>query len=184
MMTDDLQALVMADAIGALDEDEQRTLQEQLSALSVDEREAVARLYDTALLIAASAMPEEPPPHVREQVLSARSGAPSTYTVTASAAWVDSGHPGISSAKILALDRTRGLVTMLLKGERGAIYPSHRHSTPEECYVVRGSISIGDLVLRAGDFHHADTDSEHDEILVLEPAEVMLVGAIADYLPH
>lgn len=180
-MTDDLQALVLADAVGALDEAEQRSLQQQLAQLPGDELDAVGRLYDTALMLAASADPHEPPPHARDRVLAALA-TPSTYTVEASAAWIDSGHTGIS-AKILAVDRPRGLVTMLLRGERGSVYPSHRHSTPEECYVVRGSISIGNLVLHAGDFHHADSDSEHDEILVLEPAEVMLVGAIADYLP-
>ena len=39
-------------------------------------------------------------------------------------------------------------------------------------------------VLRAGDFHHADADSDHGEIMTTEGAEVLLVGAIEDYLPH
>lgn len=181
MMTDELEALVLADAIGALDEHEQRDLHAQIAALPPDEQQAVARLYDSALAVAASAEPLEPPPHVRERVLAAARES-LHYTLRAGDAWGESGHAGIA-AKILAVDRPRGLVTMLLRGEPGATYPSHRHTTPEECYVIRGRIRIGDLELQAGDFHHADSDSDHDTILVLESAEVLLVGAIADYLP-
>lgn len=180
MMTDDFEALVMADAIGALDDNEHRTLQEQIAALPVEQQAQAAKLYDVALLVAAAAEPHDPPPGARTRLLSAVK-APGNYTVTAKQAWGESGVAGIA-AKVLAIDRPRGLVTMLLKGANGAVFPSHRHTTPEECYVVSGSIRIGDLVLRAGDFHHADPDSEHDEIHVLDDAEVLLVAGIEDYL--
>ena len=182
MMTDDVQTLVLADAIGALDDLELAQLHAQLAALSPSDLESVGQLYDTALVVAASADLHEPPPHIRERVL-AQTSQPRQYTVVSDSAWADSGVPGID-AKVLAVDRERGLVTMLLRGKVGAVYPSHSHTAPEECYVVRGSISVGDLVLRAGDFHHADPDSDHDEIVVLESAEVLLVAGIADYLPN
>jgi anti-sigma factor ChrR (cupin superfamily) len=182
MMTDDLEALVMADAIGALDDNERTDLAARLAAVSAEERAAATRLYDSTLMIAASVDLQEPPAHVRDRVLAAVR-EPAQYTVTATDAWGESGVAGIT-AKILAVDKPRQLVTMLLKGVAGAVYPSHRHTGPEECYVIRGSISVGDLVLRTGDFHHADSDSDHDEILVLEDAEVLLVAAIADYLPN
>ena len=182
MMTDDLHTLVLADAIGALDDLELSELQAQLAALSRSDQETIGQLYDTALIVAASTDLHEPPPHIRERVL-AQTRQPRQYTVASDSAWTDSGMPGID-AKVLSVDRERGLVTMLLRGTVGAVYPSHSHTAPEECYVVRGSISIGDLVLKAGDFHHADPDSDHDEILVLEAAEVLLVAGIADYLPN
>ena len=182
MMTEDFHTLVLADAIGALDDLEHTQLHAQLAALSPSDQETVGGLYDTALLVAASAELYEPPPHIRERVL-AQVAEPRQYTVGTNKAWAYSGVPGID-AKILAVDKSRGLVTMLLRGSVGAVYPSHRHTTPEECYVVRGSIKIGDLVLGPGDFHHADPDSDHDEIVVVEAAEVLLVAGIADYLPH
>ena len=182
MMTDDLHTLVLADAIGALDDIELSELHAQLATLSPSDQEAVGQLYDTALLVAASVDLHDPPPHIRERVL-AQIRQPRQYTVASDSAWADSGVPGID-AKVLAVDRERGLVTMLLRGKAGAVYPSHSHTAPEECYVLRGSISVGHLVLRAGDFHHADPDSDHDEIVVLEAAEVLLVAGIADYLPN
>lgn len=181
-MSEALETLVLADAIGALDEDEQRELRRQIEALTPDQQEVVARLYDATLHVAAAVEPHDPPAHVRERVLAA-TREPSQYTLRAPDSWDESGIPGIT-AKVLAIDRPRGLVTLLLKGDVGARYPAHKHSGPEECYVIRGSISIGGLVLHAGDFHHADTDSDHDEILAREPAEVLLIGAMADYLPQ
>jgi anti-sigma factor ChrR (cupin superfamily) len=72
---------------------------------------------------------------------------------------------------------------MLLRGDPGARYPAHHHSAPEECFVIRGSVTIGGRLLRAGDFHHADGGSDHGDITTTEGAEVLLVGAIDDYLP-
>ena len=71
---------------------------------------------------------------------------------------------------------------MLLKGEPGARYPAHRHSGPEECYVISGSVNIEGQVLRAGDFHHAEGESDHGELWTDEGVEVLLVAAASDYL--
>ena len=108
---------------------------------------------------------------------------PASYTVwAADAAWIDTGLPGIR-ARVLAVDKARSLVTLVIRAEPGAVYPPHKHHGPEECFVISGSVVIDGRVLRAGDFHHADEDSEHGEITTTEGAEVLLVGAIDDYLP-
>ena len=109
--------------------------------------------------------------------------APGRYTVHAGPAdWFDTGLPGIR-AKVLALDQGRAQATLLIRAEAGAVYPSHTHHAPEECYVVRGSIVIDGRTLLAGDFHHADAASDHGEITTVTGAEVLIVGAIEDYLP-
>jgi anti-sigma factor ChrR (cupin superfamily) len=105
------------------------------------------------------------------------------YTLLSSEGeWNDSPLPGIR-VRILAIDRPRNQVTLLIRGEPGARYPSHHHSTCEECYVLSGSVIIEGRELRAGDFHHAEGDTDHGEIYTIEGAEVLLVGAITDYLP-
>jgi anti-sigma factor ChrR (cupin superfamily) len=119
---------------------------------------------------------------VRERVLAA-ARAPGRYTSwAAEAVWRETGLPGIR-ARVLAVDTVRSLVTLMIRAEPGAAYPAHRHHGPEECLVVRGSVVIDGRVLRAGDFHHADEDSDHGEITTTEGAEVLLIGAIEDYLP-
>jgi putative transcriptional regulator len=182
MIPDDLEALALADAIGALDEDERGTLDARMALLTPDERAHVASLYDVALALGASVEQIEPPARVRDAVIAA-TRPPARYTVFAGdRPWTDTPLPGIQS-KVLSVDQARGVVTMLIRASAGAVYPSHRHSGPEECYVIRGSVVIDGRVLHAGDFHHADADSDHGEITTTEGAEVLIVGAIDDYLP-
>lgn len=182
MIPEDVEALALADAIGALDPDEQAELAARLAELPAEDRAAVGRLYDTATLLAASVDQVAPPPGVRERVLAAAT-APDRYTVHASTVdWFDTGLPGIR-AKVLALDKGRDQATLLVRAEAGAVYPSHTHHAPEECYVVRGSIVIDGRTLHAGDFHHADAGSDHGELTTVDGAEVLIVGAIEDYLP-
>jgi anti-sigma factor ChrR (cupin superfamily) len=182
MIPEHLEALVLADSVGALDPDARVELQVGLDALTPEQRSEVARLYDTATALALSAPQLEPPAHVRDRVLAA-ARKPMRYTAwAADAAWIDTGLPGIR-ARVLAVDKVRSLATLMIRAEPGAVYPSHKHHGPEECFVISGSIVIDGRVLRAGDFHPADEDSHHDEITTTEGAEVLIVGAIADYLP-
>lgn len=182
MVPDDVEALALADSIGALDANEQAELDARLAGLSPEDQAAVAQLYDTVILVAAGTDVVTPPPHLRARVLAA-AHAPGRYTVHAGTAdWFDTGLPGIR-AKVLALDEARAQATLLIRAEPGAVYPSHTHHLPEECYVVRGSIVIDGRTLQAGDFHHADAGSDHGEITTATGAEVLIVGAIEDYLP-
>jgi quercetin dioxygenase-like cupin family protein len=182
MIPAELEALVLADSIGALDADERMELQARLDALTPEQRAEVARLYEAAGAMAQSVPQLDPPARVRERVLAAVR-TPTRYTVwAADAAWTETGVPGIR-ARVLAVDRTRSLVTLLVRAEPGAVYPPHKHHGPEECYVISGSVIVDGRVLRAGDFHHADEDSEHGEIATTEGAEVLIVGALEDYLP-
>ena len=182
MIPDELEALVLADSVGALDPDERLELEARLDTLTPEQRSEVSRLYDAATAVALRVPPSEPPAHARERLLAAVR-KPSTYTVwAAGATWTDTGLPGIR-ARVLSVDKARSLVTLLIRAEPGAVYPSHKHHGPEECFVIRGSVVIDGRVLRAGDFHHADEDSDHGEITTTDGAEVLLVGAIEDYLP-
>jgi quercetin dioxygenase-like cupin family protein len=181
MIPDDIEALALADAIGALDPDERRELAARVAALPPRVRAEVASLYDASVELAASASCQEPSPGVRDGLL-ARVAAPSTHTITATEGeWVETEVPGLRR-KILTIDRARDRVTMLLKGEPGTRYPAHRHSGPEECYVISGSVVVEGRVLRAGDFHHAEGDSDHGEIWTDEGMEVLLVASVSDYL--
>ncbi len=182
MISHDVEALALADAVGALDADERVELDDRLAQLSPEDQALVARLYDVATTVASSVEDHEPPPHLRERVLAA-ARQPTRYTLSGrDGEWMETGLTGIQ-LKVLALDRPRSLATLLIRAEPGAVYPSHKHHGPEECFVVRGSIVVDGRVLRAGDFHHADEDSDHAEITTTEGAEVLIVGAIEDYLP-
>jgi quercetin dioxygenase-like cupin family protein len=182
MIPDEVEALVLADSVGALDAEERVELQARLDGLTAEQRSEIARLYQAAAAIALSLPPLEPPAHVRDR-LRAAIRKPIRYTVwAADSEWIDTGLPGVR-ARVLSVDQARSLVTLVIRAEPGAVYPAHKHHGPEECFVISGSVVIDGRVLRAGDFHHADEDSDHGEITTTDGAEVLIVGAVDDYLP-
>ncbi len=52
----------------------------------------------------------------------------------------------------------------LLDIEPGASLPMHRHHEDEECMVLRGSASLGELKVNTGDYHLARSGSRHGRI--------------------
>jgi quercetin dioxygenase-like cupin family protein len=182
MMSEDVEALALADSVGALDPEERVQLQARLADLSPEEQARIASFYETATAMAMAVDLLEPPTHLRERVLAA-ARTPARYTVWSGGAdWFETGLPGIR-ARLLAVDKVRSLATLLIRADAGAVYPSHTHHALEECFVLSGSLVVDGRVLRAGDFHHADEGSDHGEITTTEGVEVLVVGAIEDYLP-
>jgi anti-sigma factor ChrR (cupin superfamily) len=182
MIPDDVEALALADAIGALDAEERRELAARLERLAPEARAEVARLYDTVTVVAGSVDAVAPPPHLRDRVLAA-THTPRRYTLAASEGdWFDTPFAGIRG-RVLAVDRVKGVATLFLRAVPGAVYPAHDHHGAEECYVLRGTVVIDGRTLHAGDFHHADDGSTHAEITTVDGADVLIVGAIEDYLP-
>ena len=87
MIPRELEELVLADSVGALDADERAELAARLGALSLEESPQLARLYETAAALAMAVNMLEPPPYLRERVLDAarrgsRSGAPTIRNPT------------------------------------------------------------------------------------------------------
>lgn len=69
MIPVDVEALILADAIGALDAEERDALEWRLGALGRAERVQVAELYDVAVDIAASVTRVDPPSTLRARLL-------------------------------------------------------------------------------------------------------------------
>lgn len=51
--------------------------------------------------------------------------------------------------------------SFLLRLHPGATLPAHMHSADEECLILEGEGFIGDIYLRAGDFHLAPAGLSH-----------------------
>ncbi|MCG7757684.1 MAG: cupin domain-containing protein [Nitrosomonas sp.] len=64
----------------------------------------------------------------------------------------------------------------LLDIEPGASLPMHRHHEDEECIVLRGSASLGDLKVNTGDYHMARAGSRHGKISSASGALLYLRG--------
>jgi anti-sigma factor ChrR (cupin superfamily) len=96
--------------------------------------------------------------------------------------WMPHPVPGIKM-KILALNKARGYTTLLLDVAPGTRFPAHHHGGAEECYVVAGSLFTCGRHLVAGDFVHADPDTDHGELWTEEGCQVILVVPPEEHLP-
>lgn len=85
--------------------------------------------------------------------------------------------------KLLAFNRTRRYVTVLLDVEPGGRFPPHHHSGAEECFVISGTLSSCGRTIGAGDFLHADGDTDHGELSTDTGCRVLLVVPPEDYWP-
>ena len=65
--------------------------------------------------------------------------------------------------KILFSDSRTGDSMYLLRCAAGAILPSHKHDHDEHAFVIEGEFWVGDLLVKAGDFHMARAGTTHAE---------------------
>lgn len=178
-----LEELVALDALGLLSEEEQARLHRELALESPEE---AAAIYEAAS-VAFAAEPVQPPPALRDKVL-ARVGALDAAPprglgfVMRDEGWQP--HPFITGIRLkqLALDEARGVATLLMEVAPGTLYPAHHHRGAEECFVVSGELIAGGRRLRAGDFHHADAESDHRPLYSDVGCTVLLVVDAQDYL--
>ncbi|MEO8075548.1 MAG: cupin domain-containing protein [Acidobacteriota bacterium] len=127
-----------------------------------------------------------PRPQVREQLL-ARLGAPAVPTgfsfhLASDPGWLPHPVPGIRM-KVLAKNRRSGYATLLLDVSPGVRFPPHHHGGAEECYVISGSLYTCGRRMDAGDFLHAEADTDHGELWTEHGCRVLLVVPDEDDLP-
>lgn len=126
----------------------------------------------------------DPPSTLRDRVLNkALAGAEHGMIVVRAneGTWRPSGHEGVSF-KVLLKDPTSGNWTMLLRMEPGSSYPSHRHSTFEQCLIVEGEVCFDGISLQAGDFEAAPPGTRHAVLSSPKGCLLMLVASPHDEL--
>lgn len=85
----------------------------------------------------------------------------SRYVDIDSMPWRDTRWPKIK-VKVLMEDQERGLATLLMRWEPGAVLPGHEHVDIEQTYVLEGSFEDDQGVCRAGQFVWRPAGSRHD----------------------
>jgi quercetin dioxygenase-like cupin family protein len=136
----------------------------------------------------AKALKPIPPPlasaaHLRSKIMDRvaqekREVSDQFVTMKADKGWFEMA-PKIEK-KVLYVDREAGTESYLLRVQPGAIGPAHKHTRDELCMVLEGEFYLGDIHLKAGDFHMASAGSTHGEAYSENGALVFLQGALED----
>jgi quercetin dioxygenase-like cupin family protein len=121
-----------------------------------------AEVWQTRLAQLDDSDAEPPPSGSFEKVLARidREGTPGSATARAADAEWRPHTEGITY-RVLRADERLQRRTLLVRMQPGAILKSHSHQFEEECLVIEGDLRYGDLVLRAGDYHHAMAGAHH-----------------------
>ena len=85
--------------------------------------------------------------------------------------------PGLER-KLLYRDPATGTESYLFRMEPGALIEGHHHARAEECLVLEGDLTIGDLHLNAGDYHVAARGSIHPVLRSQGGAVMFVRGAV------
>ena len=88
--------------------------------------------------------------------------------------------PGLEY-KLLAYSELTDNKSFLLRAAPGSEFPEHAHEGDEECIVLEGEFTMGDLTLHAGDFHFAARGSHHPNAYTRNGALVYLSASARDY---
>ncbi len=70
--------------------------------------------------------------------------------------------PGVL-LKPLSFDKNQGRMTALARMAPRTNYAAHRHTAPEEFYVLEGTCFCGGQLLHPGDYHRAEIGTVHEE---------------------
>jgi len=98
-----------------------------------------------------------------------------------SSEWIPYSTEGIKF-KLLSLNQNKGYLMLLFKAGPGSTYPSHHHTSAEECYVIEGDLYAEGKVLGPGDFHHAEAGSDHGQLYTKNGCTLLLVVDPVDYI--
>ena len=182
-MTSELEELTALDAAGALTDGDRSRLRGLLDAATQADRDDAAALYAAAGALGAAAgraASRTPSPALRDRLM-ARVRVPGSFSVMAEhLPWISTPIEGLRM-KVLSHDVTRNAAVLLMSSGAGVRFPPHHHSGAEECYVIAGELHVMGSVLHAGDFHHAEADSDHGELYTPTGVDVLLVVAASDY---
>ena len=141
---------------------------------------------DLAIALARATDSAPPRPEIRAQLVArvAEGVVPQgfSFRLASDDDWLPHPVPGIRM-KVLAMDRRRGMATLLLDVAPGAVFPAHHHSGDEECFVISGTLIACGRTIGPGDFHHADGGSDHGELRTETGCRVLLVVEPEDYMP-
>jgi anti-sigma factor ChrR (cupin superfamily) len=180
-------------ALGAMGEAEARAFETELRG-NGELGEFVRSLQRTADLLATS-RPLTPSAALKQKVLGRIEALANAPTKPSRAAltglsFVESAEkkdwqalpiPG-AYIKLLSLEKERGYAVLLGKLEPGVRYPAHVNAGPEDLFILTGDLVIGDRKLVAGDFHHADSGSEHKVNYSVEGCTLLAVLTTDDPL--
>jgi quercetin dioxygenase-like cupin family protein len=172
-------------AFAMLNGDESHAVTRHLDGGCESCAEEVRSITETVSALALAVPPVPPPASLRSRVLDRirsrgeTSGVPGQHVVRAGHGRWKQLAPGVTACR-LYLNRERGEITSLLRLEPGATYAPHRHSSPEQCYVLEGDVFDGENRFYAGDYECSEAGTIHHVQSTEHGCVLLIISSIHD----
>jgi anti-sigma factor ChrR (cupin superfamily) len=179
MSNDDTDLLAAEYALGTLDARTREQVARELPT-NFALQDAVRTWEYRLAALAGGERPVDPPTGLWEKIEAALDDAeaePYGLTIHADERHWSTLIPGVEK-KVLFVDQTAGYESYLLRLAPGARIPAHPHAMTEECVVLEGELSIGDLRVAAGDYHMVSAGTTHPVVYTEKGALIYLRGEL------
>ena len=189
MITEQFNELASLKAAGALDEEDVARFNDLLSSCDGASKSAATSLQDAAAVMAVAQSPLRTPSAALKAKIMARIKTTTKVPTTVSqffsigrdeGEWETLPILGVR-VKTLSENPRSGTSVKLYELAPGTRFPGHHHSGPEECFVVSGDFHVQSRVLHAGDFHHAEPESDHQESFTEHGCTLLVMVSTSDY---
>lgn len=169
MKADEIDILAAEYVLGSMDSDARALMRDRLATDGA--LQAAVQAWERRLsILSAEEVPIAPPSGLWEKLSDAldaveAEAATDRFSVTVhrnEGQWQEIVE-GVHKKQLFA-DADEGYQAFLLRLDPGAVVPAHSHSKTEECLMLEGEISIGDLKLSAGDYHIVSAGLDHPDI--------------------
>ena len=116
---------------------------------------------------------------ILQHTLQPQSGAqPELLTIRAGEGWKTIA-TGVEM-KDLYIDDASQTRSFLVRMQPGSNLPGHEHAGDEECMILEGEVSLGGIMVRAGDYHMAPKGVPHGTVSTETGALLYVRAAMAD----
>ena len=150
-------------ALGQLDPESSVRFEARLTDGCQIARTELAAFTETAAALGLAVPSQQPPASLRDRLM-ARIAAEPTLSPgrlivrSNETAWMPGPAPGV---EIRLLNKTK---TMLVRLAPGARVPVHHHESSEQCLVLEGTVSDGEVTVGAGDYIFMSAGTTHNEL--------------------
>lgn len=178
--------LLYAHALHALSSDEARAMDAHVSGCSDCQRELEALRRTVATLVAWPTDVLRPPVSLWGRIAqrvgpeTSEDPPPEFEQRWREPEWEDVA-PGIS-CKLLATDREKDIVSMLVRLAPGVAYPPHTHAGIEELHLLDGELWIDDRKLYPGDYNRAEPGTRDARVWSETGCTCVLITSAQDIL--
>ena len=141
-------------------------------------------ISDEVMATLLEAAPSMAPPHTLRAKVLARIHGPASMKELITlrgdeGKWIQM-RAGIE-IKLLFQDQKSKSRSLLMRVHAGATFPAHEHDGVEECLVLEGEFNMGDLTLRAGDYHIAPQGATHAALTSRTGALLFFRTCVTEY---